>query len=176
MARVLAGFTGRCRLRRFFLALVSLIMMLGPLGEAHAAEPGVVTDMTWGISYADQDRTVSAIDGSGAKWVRLSVGWHDYEPSKGSYDRWSQAHVDRAVNLCQAAGLKVVVTVMETPRWASGSTNRHVPPRDPTDFADFARYLADRHAGAVQAWEIWNEQNTDRFWAPPRTQKVTLRC
>ena len=37
-------------------------------------------------------------------------------------------------------------------------------PQNPADYADFIRFVAARYAGKVSAWEVWNEQNTRRFW------------
>ena len=38
-------------------------------------------------------------------------------------------------------------------------------PQNPADYADFVRYVAGRYAGRVSAWEVWNEENTQRFWS-----------
>jgi Glycosyl hydrolase catalytic core len=38
-------------------------------------------------------------------------------------------------------------------------------PQNPADYADFMRFVAARYAGRVSAWEVWNEENTSRFWS-----------
>jgi hypothetical protein len=38
-------------------------------------------------------------------------------------------------------------------------------PQNAADYADFLRYVATRYAGRVSAWEVWNEENTQRFWS-----------
>ena len=134
---------------------------------AHAADVGVVTDLTWGASAADQDRTVAAIRDSGASWVRLSVQWKNLEQAvPGVYDVWWLAHVDRAVELARAANLRILLMVYDAPVWASGSASRTTP-RDPADFAAFMRFLSDRYRGRIAAYEVWNEQNLARFWTSP---------
>ena len=54
-----------------------------------------------------------------------------------------------------------------TPSWArSGGTN-YYPPKNPADFANFARTAARRYAPmGVHTWEIWNEPNLAMFWSP----------
>jgi hypothetical protein len=49
-------------------------------------------------------------------------------------------------------------------------------PQDPADYANFIRFIATRYAGRVSAWEVWNEQNTSRFWpsGPSPSEYVSL--
>jgi len=156
----------------FFLALVSTVS-LAMTTDARAAEVGVVTDLTWGASSAEQDRTVAAIRDSGATWVRLSIQWKNLEPAlPGVYDVWWLAHVDRAVQLSNAAGRKVLMVVYDAPAWASGSAARSTP-RNPADYASFISFVAQRYRGRIQAYEIWNEQNTSRFWTSPSATAYT---
>ncbi len=154
------------------LALVS-ILSLGATTSARSAEVGVVTDLTWGTSNADQDRTISAIRNAGATWVRLSIQWKNIEQVlPGVYDVWWLAHVDRAIELSNAAGLNVLMMVYDAPAWASGSTQRSTP-RNPADYASFMSFVTNRYRGRIQAYEIWNEQNTERFWTSPSAEAYT---
>jgi len=58
----------------------------------------------------------------------------------------------------------VIVSVYESPQWASGSTDKQAPPRNASDFRDFVSAMASRYAGQVSGWEIWNEENLGRYW------------
>jgi hypothetical protein len=144
-------------------ALLSLGLFLP--AAARAAEPGVVPDLTWASSSAEQDRTATAISDVHAKWVRLNANWADAEPTKGSYNTWWLAQYDRAVDLARSAGAKIVMLSYQSPSWASGSSNVETPPKDPADYARFMSFLAKRYAGKVQAYEVWNEENISRFWS-----------
>lgn len=148
------------------LAVVALSAIHGPLGvqPAVAAEPGVVTDTTWFPPEADQVRTAAALQDSGSRWVRLGIGWHDFEPSPGVYNSWSVDAYRKELQRARAAGQRVIVVVATSPAWASGTTNVDSPPRNPADYARFIRYLAGEYGEYVDAWEIWNEQNISRFW------------
>jgi len=160
---------GNTSSRRAAACLTALALLIASLALAlparsDAADKGVVTDLTWGISAADQDRTAAAMKDVGATSVRLSMSWSDAEPQRGAYSAYWFAQYDRAVALSRANGAQVVFMVYQSPSWASGSSNPDTKPRDPADYANFVRYVAARYAGRVQAYEIWNEQNFSRFW------------
>jgi hypothetical protein len=148
------------------LSLLAVIAVSGLIAPslAQAVEPGLSPDLSWGISNADQDRTAAALKDAGSRWVRLNVEWGSTETSNNSYDSWMLNHYDRAVDSARSAGQKVLMLVSQSPRWASGSSNKQAPPQNPADYADFVRFLAARWAGKVEAWEVWNEPNIDRFW------------
>jgi hypothetical protein len=135
-------------------------------GVALGAEKAVSADLAWGIPSSDFAPTGQAISDVGAGWVRIEFRWNEAEPSsKGSYDANIIARYDRAIDTARAAGAKVLVFVNGSPRWASGSRASMTKPQDPADYADFMRYVAARYAGRVSAWEVWNEENTTRFWS-----------
>jgi hypothetical protein len=148
------------------LAVAACAFALAAPGVASAAQPGLVTDLTWGISRSDQDRTVGAMQDVGARWTRLSVQWKDYEPVRGAYAPWDVAQIDRAVQLCRHAGIRILLDVVNAPAWASQTddSGQGNVPRKPADFADFMRYLANRYRGQIDAYEIWNEPDIRRFW------------
>src|SRR5438876_12417007 len=80
---------------------------------ASAAEKGVQTDLTWGISADDQQRTIAALDGTGVQWIRMDISWHDAEVSPGVYDPDTLAMTDHALDLALQTGAKVLVMVNE---------------------------------------------------------------
>lgn len=153
---------------RRFRVLAILAVMAGSLAvvpTAGAAELGFVTDLTWGASDADKERTYQALNDLGARWVRVTANWAEIERSQGAYNSWSLNQLDVAVQRNLAAGRRVVVDVYAAPAWASGSTYQDTPPRDAADFGRFAGFLAARYRGqGVAGYEIWNEQNISRFW------------
>lgn len=167
--------TGPLRLARqgcrvaFALVVWALSICLPP-ETAFGAAPGAVPDLTWGrAAAADQQRTIDWLKHSGARWVRLNVEWRQAEPAapRGevhSYDSWTLRHYDRAVELASRAGFKIIVDAYGTPPWASESGAANAPPRDPARYAQFLGSLTERYRGRVQAYEVWNEPNLDRFW------------
>lgn len=157
-------------------------MLVGTLGlltapsASDAAQKGLSVDLTWATSLSEQTATEPIIAESGSKWVRMTLNWSDAEPKAGELNPWWIAQYDNAVNLARTAGQKIIFVVGSSPSWASGSSNTETPPRNPADYATFVHYVASRYAGRVAAWEIWNEENTARFWStgPNAAQYVAL--
>ena len=63
--------------------------------------------------------------------------------------------------------MKVLLTFWRTPAWANGGKSPYVPPTDPADFGQAARYTANYFKGRVDAYEVWNEPNLKGggFWS-----------
>ncbi len=162
---------GQLAHKRFgFAPLLGVALLLAALlsvslpSRAKAVEPGVVSDLSWGISAADKQKTSAAMVDAGVRWTRIGLGWRNLEPSKGSYSSYYLADEDAAVKAATDAGAKIIVDVLESPQWASDSTNKYAAPKDPQDLANFMSFIANRYKGKVAAYEIWNEENGSRFW------------
>jgi len=153
------------RISRFALiALIALAATVSLTGRAQAAIPGVVSDLTWYVPDDDKQRTVDVMKDLGSGMTRLAIQWREAEPQHGKYNEWWLAEYGKAIDMARASGQRVIVMVDSAPAWASGSSSSNVP-RDPSDFATFMSTVAKRYAGRVDAWQIWNEQNTVRFWS-----------
>lgn len=150
---------------RFLIAAVAGATLVAP-GDASAAEKGIQTDISWGISAADQDRTIDALRGTTLQWIRLDISWRQMERTQGSYAEDTLAMTDRSVALAENLGAKIIMSVSETPTWASGSAELNAPPLDAADYGRFVGDMTERYRGRVAAWEIWNEPNHPRFWKP----------
>jgi hypothetical protein len=158
------------------------------------ATRGLVTGLTGPEQYQSSpsdsrafwfDRTVDA----GAGIVRLGVRWRAWASQRpadprnpASYDLLSQ---DAAVREAAARGVQVLITVNEAPDWAEGpgrpaSAAQGSWKPNPSDVADFMQAVAARYSGsfdpdglgpepplpAVQALQVWNEPNHERWLAP----------
>jgi polysaccharide biosynthesis protein PslG len=135
-----------------------------------AASPGLL-DPVFGMSghlmwhdVATAVRQLDMVTQDGLGVIRFDVSWRNSEPAKGSYQYLDK--LDQIVDAANQRGLKVVITIVETPGWANGGQSLWVPPDDPADYAAFAGMLAARYAGRVLAWEVWNEPDTRLFWLP----------
>jgi hypothetical protein len=116
---------------------------------------------------ASQDTAASLIVNSHAKAVRIDVPWYAVEPARGSYDSLRLGLLDAYVNRMSAAGIQVLMVVTDSPSWASGSTDIHMPPANDADYANFLGFLVGRYVGKVQAFEVWNEPNGGWAWTNP---------
>ncbi len=150
------------RLLRLTIApVVILVLMLALAGApAQGAETGVVINGPAGLS----PQSVDQVAGLGVGWIRAFVSWNTFEPSRGHLNEPELDTLETGL-AALPKGTKVIIDLVGTPAWESGSDNPVVPPRDPADYARFAGLMAGRFAGRVAAWEIWNEEDALLWWA-----------
>src|SRR5689334_19985367 len=156
------------------IACIALLLPASALGAAK----GIETDISWWVNSTTQTQDANAMGDLGVSWTRITLSWHDMEWAKGQYDSGYLANIDRAVNLARQKGVNIIMTVYQAPDWASGTSDPEAPPQTShnADYADFVRTMAQRYAGRVAAWEIWNEENLGRFWgqSPSASSYVSL--
>jgi hypothetical protein len=140
------------------------------------ANVGVNFHALWG-DYDEASRTAVFDKLAAAKvgWIRLDLGWTNLEQAgRGKFNRWLVDQASSVLNQAQARGIKVLVVIGMTPGWANGSKDPAVPPNDPGHFALMARWAAKQFRGRVAAWEIWNEPNSEKFWAADAARYAAL--
>ncbi len=91
---------------------------------------------------------------AGFGWIRQQIHWSDQEGPPGRY-AWGE--LDEIVEAVDRAGLKLLVSVVQSPRFYAISG--HGMPRDPAKLGNFVAALAKHYQGRIDAIEIWNEQN-----------------
>lgn len=160
IARILAAARRLLALGMF--ALASCVLPLPP--SAHAVQPGVSADLTWGVPLSIQRAEARQMRQAGVRWVRLTFNWDFAEPVPGQYSNRNLRMYDRAIRVARANHLGVLMLVSRSPSWASGSSNPQAPPVDPWRYAALMELLARRWGTSVAAYEIWNEEDQPRFW------------
>lgn len=109
--------------------------------------------------------------------------WSKIQPDKNLPFKW--ADMDRYMGLIEKTpGTRVLVTLGMTPTWAAidklpsaYSDGNASMPSNPEDWRKYVRAVAQRYGTRVEAYEIWNEANTDQFWNAKDPKKlVTLAC
>jgi hypothetical protein len=149
---------------RFRPAIIPIIVVVRALSIAGAsamgAESGVVVNGPTGLS----PQSDSQLTGLGVGWVRGFVPWQEYEPNQGHLNESQISQLEAGIQALPQ-GTKVLLDIVTTPAWESGSTNQVMPPHDPADYGRFVGALAKRLAGKVAAWEIWNEEDDSLWWA-----------
>jgi polysaccharide biosynthesis protein PslG len=122
----------------------------------------------WG-DYDDATRAMvlDTLKANGATTVRIDVSWRMLEPdAPGVFSAWGLGVVDNAINMAASRGLKPLVTLWMTPKWATGSDDERVAPTSAAALnalSDVSRRLAARYNGTVDGWEVWNEPNSNDF-------------
>jgi hypothetical protein len=118
-----------------------------------------------GMSQADIDRTLDEMQAMGVQNVRILIPWNGIELANDFY-YWNK--VDALVNAAYERNMGILGVLNSTPAWATepGQPAPASPPADPAEYAEFVGAVADRYAGKVSAYEIWNEPNATTFWYP----------
>ncbi len=160
-------FTGRVALAASLLAgALGCCAVLAP--GAGAAEPGV------NLNSLDST-SIGQASALGVHWVRVFAVWNDLEPARGALAQNWLAEYDHLLSTLPK-GSRVIIDLVGTPPWESGSGAANVPPRNPADYASILHTIAQRWAGKVAAYEIWNEEDAPLWWAggPDPTAYVRL--
>jgi hypothetical protein len=138
-------------------ALLTAVVAAGGASVADAAEPGVNVREPNAAQLAD-------VRELGTHWVRAFARWPDLEPGRGVFaSNWEAKYEQLFAAL--PPGSKLIIDMVDTPSWESRSSNQHVGPANPEDYATFLGRLAKKWAGRVAAWEIWNEEDSSAWWS-----------
>ncbi|MCU0474548.1 MAG: LysM peptidoglycan-binding domain-containing protein [Anaerolineae bacterium] len=113
------------------------------------------------ITGQDPAQLVQTAISLNVEWVKLDLDWRTLEPQPETYDF---AALDTVVFGLSDARLKLLLTLDNTPSWARAAQLEDGPPDDFAVLARFAAVLAERYAGRVAAYQIWNEPNLRREW------------
>ena len=102
------------------------------------------------------------------------VTWAAIETSRGAYN-WTR--LDDWVQLAESKGFDLLLTVEDTPQWASSAPGRTncqysqygqggcAMPANIQDYIDFVTAVVTRYKGQIAYYEGWNEANTG--WMAP---------
>ncbi len=101
------------------------------------------------------------------------------DPRDAAYD-WTL--YDRTVTYAAAHGIRILFSIVGTPKWANGGASPNRPPSDYSFLRGFAYAAAARYSGmyigndgrtlpAVRLWAAWNEPNNPAFLRPQFARK-----
>jgi hypothetical protein len=137
----------------------------------------------------EADRAIARAQALHAAVVRTEVPWSILEPTGPNQpNARALAFADRLVSDAAAVGIKVIMLVDSTPCWASSapaplqracvpgasSKANAWPPSNPSTYAAFVAFLAQRYGANLAAIEVWNEPdqaNEDYFAGPEKPQR-----
>ncbi len=171
-ARIVIDRIRRGRAARVTAALVLSGLLTGVIAaagtpRANAAEAGVNISPS-----VNQTPSLKAL---GTHWVRYFISWRELQPSPAAIEPSALASFEQTFAQLPP-GTKVILDIVDSPQWETGSTDEHAPPANPRDYAAFVGALAQRFGTKVAAYEIWNEEDAPAWWtgAPDPTAYAQL--
>ena len=161
-------------------ALLALIAFLAaPAATVHAAQKmpiGFFDDPSfrWSPTRADNLRQATV---AGASVIHTTASWSSLAPTKpadaanGDDPAYHLGDLDELVFQSGIYGLRVMININGTPKWANGGKAPNVMPKRLGDLTTFATMLATRYdgrhgRGSVSLWSVWNEPNLELFLTP----------
>ncbi|MFN8534263.1 MAG: cellulase family glycosylhydrolase [Dehalococcoidia bacterium] len=154
--------------RRLLGALAVLAVLLSasvdffPTAAAPLPPPTPAKTVGYGVwTLAAPDRLDRA-KSIGFNWVKLIGSWKSVQPDPSKPPDWRALDAD--IERATTRGMRILLRIDEPPAWATGTEARNAPPTDDSTLATFLGLVAARYRGKVQAYEIWNEQNTSLEW------------
>jgi polysaccharide biosynthesis protein PslG len=152
-------------------AVAATVVLLARGGASGEGRIGYSTHLAFaGSPGADLEH----LRGAGVAWIREDFLWDKVEPERGRFD-WRAT--DRLMGGAAEHGLDVLAILDYSAPWASGG-DEHDPPRDPADYAAYARAVVERYGEGGSFWrgrdavrplravELWNEPWGHFFWRP----------
>ena len=129
--------------------------------QYHAPHETLPTEFHYGYNvqayYQDRPRIYQLVKNSQFNWIRQQVPWEDHQDADGTI-YWGE--LDKVVNEAAAHDVKVLLSFVRAPSWATGNGTHGMPSRaNFGKFGEFVGAIAQRYKGKVHAYEIWNEQN-----------------
>jgi hypothetical protein len=155
----------------------------GPAARPAEGLPSEFFGIIQGIRLDQQD--FQTMEETGVRSNRFLVLWGSVEPSQGSYD-WGPT--DGLIGAFASHGIRAVPFLWGTPPWVA-DTNAQPPLDDPDDlraWQDFLKAIVARYGRGgiywakeyrqrygpdakplpVQSWQVWNEPNLSKYFAP----------
>ncbi len=165
---------------------IAATMLIVPLLVPSAASAGVRSEFFGIVQTASlDDRDIAGMQASGVRTARFVLNWGAVEPAQGHF-KWGP--VDRFIGDLASHGIRAVPSVWGNPNWLPGSSSS--PPIGGAQAEErwriFLKALVARYRSGgvywtrfyhqqfgakatplpVTSWQIWNEPNLRKYFAP----------
>src|SRR4051794_33187437 len=126
---------------------------------------------------ANRDANLQAAAVAGASVIHTTASWPQIAPTRpqnaldGGDPAYRLSDLDDLVVKAAFFGLRVMIDINGTPKWANGGKAPNVMPKKLGDLTAFSRMLATRYNGrnghgSVSLFSVWNEPNIELFLTP----------
>jgi len=163
--------------RATLIALVALLAIPAATVNAATRMPiGFFDDLSF--RYSDARAENLQLAGiTGASVIHTTANWPGLAPTKpanplnGDDPAYKLNDLDDLVFTSGLHGMRVMIDINGTPKWANGGKGPNVMPKKLSDLTAFSRMLATRYDGrhghgSVALYAVWNEPNLQLFLTP----------
>ncbi|HEY5294899.1 MAG TPA: cellulase family glycosylhydrolase [Gaiellaceae bacterium] len=170
-----------------FALLAAVVLLALPAAAAQAATRmpiGFFDDSSFRFS-PDRDQNLQDAAAAGASIIHTSADWATIAPtrpasaSSGDDPAYKLGDLDELVFQAGLHGMRVMIDIVGTPKWANGGKAQNVMPKRLSDLTTFSKMLATRYNGrnghgTVSLYAIWNEPNLQLFLSPQFSSVKTV--
>ncbi|HEX4527166.1 MAG TPA: DUF5722 domain-containing protein [Gaiellaceae bacterium] len=168
-------------LRLLFIALGIVLVAPAAARSATHMPIGFYDDASFRWSDSRHENLQEAAS-AGATVIHTTASWAQIAPtrpasaSNGNDPAYRLGDLDELVANASTNGMRVLIDVSGTPRWANGGKTPNHMPRRLSDLTTFTKMLATRYNGrqghgTVSMWAVWNEPNLSLFLTPQYSGK-----
>jgi hypothetical protein len=156
------------RLSILILPALAALVLSGPAGASGSIRYGIQDDAWLEFGPGTLEERLDRLDSLGVDLVRFTIRWDQVARTRPVVQRshlddaYQWERTDAVLRGLRARGLTPVVTLLGTPRWASGFRSPFAAPKSGTTFGNFA-FAAGRRYPWVKRWLIWSEPNQRRW-------------
>ena len=158
------------------LVVLTAAVFAGQVTAASKMPIGFYDDISFRWSpdrLTNLDRAAAA----GASVIHTTASWPTIAPTKpanaadGDDPAYHLNDLDELVNNATIRGLRVMIDIYGTPKWANGNLPQNRLPKSMSTLTTFAKMLATRYNGhnghgSVSMYSVWNEPNLGQFLMP----------
>jgi len=145
-------------------------------GSDLGGRAGVNTFLQEEVLPEVREESLSRASDIGFSFVRQQFPWEDIEVhGQGDFvdrrnvsegvDSW--AKYDQIVSAAEESGIEIIARLDNPPAWTRAMTDTigtHGPPDDFTVYGDYVAAVAERYAGKITYFQLWNEPNIYPEW------------
>ncbi len=159
------------------LAFIALAAVLAADARAAVQMPiGFYDDVSFRWS-PDRMQNLQQAAAAGASIIHTTANWPQIAPTRpahaanGDDPAYHLGDLDELVQQASLDGMRVMININGTPKWANGGQSPNRMPKHVRDLTTFARMLATRYNGytghgTVSLYSVWNEPNLSLFLTP----------
>lgn len=125
----------------------------------------------------DRAQNLQDAANTGASVIHTTASWPSIAPKRpahaldGSDPAYRLADLDELVGNAGLVGMRVMIDINGTPKWANGGKSPNHMPKKLSDLTSFTHMLAARYNGAsghgsATLFSVWNEPNLGLFLTP----------